>query len=212
MLKGWVEPVISGMAPSFSTHEFIEQVRELCPADYAHDLAVCTAEHGFPVSLAVLHRAIVDDMKSSGRVRAIGTKESRDVRGNKHQTMIWKRLDDRSGPSRPRERGSLPRPRTPRRRAAPRERKAPPGPPKRLEPLRPLPYPTPGDALAAVRRARGWTMSELAQRAGVSLAAISRWERDERRMSRRTYEAVRKALGVAAARGRKRPRGAKRPR
>ena len=117
MLDRWIELAVSRMDRQFSTHEFIEKIRELYPVDYAHDLAVCTLDVGFPKSLGVLHQAMAIRLRRSGRVAMVGRKESRDLRGNKHLAVVWERLDE-ARLSRPREPGDT------RKRAAQRKRTA----------------------------------------------------------------------------------------
>ncbi len=57
-----------------------------------------------------------------------------------------------------------------------------------------------GLAIRALRRRRGWTQEELARRAGVSQAAVSRAERGEAEsLTVRTLAAVAEALGARAA-------------
>lgn len=115
MLERWIELAVSHMDRQFSTHQFIEKLRELYPADYAHDLSVCTLDVGFPTSLNVLHQAIAIKLGRSGRVAMVGKKESRSIRGNKHLAVLWERLDE-SRIGRPRE------PADTRKRAAQRKR------------------------------------------------------------------------------------------
>lgn len=179
MLDRWLEPAIRYMRPEFTTHSYIERIREVYPADYAHDLALCTLEQGFPRSLAVLHRAIVERLRKSDRIAVIGTKESRDIRGNPHRTLLWRRLDARRPPPRPRSE---------------------PVPGRRKASQRPPPAPMTGAQLREARLALGWTKTELARRAGVSLAAVSRWEAGERRMTWPASEAVQNALKAARSR------------
>ena len=174
MLERWIEPTVRYLRPEFSTHDYIEKLRQVYPADYAHDLALCTLQHGFPLSLQVLHRAIIGQLRKSDRVEVIGTKESRDIRGNPHRTLLWRRLDARRPPRGPR-----------------------PMPGGRRASQKPRPPPMTGAQLQEARLARGWTKTELARRAGVSLAAVSRWERDERRMQWPATEALRNALRAA---------------
>lgn len=100
MLEQAIELTVRHMRPEFTTHDYIEKLREVCPSDYAHDLALCTVEHGFPQSLAVLHRAIIMQLRKSDRVEVIGSRESRDIRGNTHRTLLWRRLDARRPPTR----------------------------------------------------------------------------------------------------------------
>lgn len=178
MLERWVEPAVRYMRPEFTTHDYIERLREVYPADYAHDLALCTLEQGFPQSLAVLHRAITAQLRKSERVEVIGTKESRDIRGNTHETLLWRRLEARRPPPGPR-RGPV----QSRRKAS----------------QRPRPPAMTGDQLREARLALGWTKTELARRAGVSLAAVTRWEAGERRMSWPASEAVQNALKAGRA-------------
>lgn len=176
MLERWIEPVVRYMRPEFTSHDYIEKLREVYPADYAHDLALCTLEQGFPQSLAVLHRAITNRLRKSDRVKVIGTKESRDIRGNTHETLLWRRLDARRPP------------RGPRREPVRSRRKAS---------QRPPPPAMTGAQLREARQALGWTKTDLARRAGVSLAAVSRWERGERRMAWPASEAIHDALEAA---------------
>jgi DNA-binding XRE family transcriptional regulator len=173
MLERWIEPAVRYMRPEFTTHDYIEKLREVYPADYAHDLALCTLEQGFPQSLAVLHRAIIGKLRKSDRVMVIGTKESRDIRGNTHETLLWRRLDARRPPPKP-QRG--------------------PTPSRRKASQRPRPPAMTGSELREARLALGWTKTDLARRAGVSLAAVSRWEAGERRMQWPASEAVQNAL------------------
>lgn len=57
-----------------------------------------------------------------------------------------------------------------------------------------------GLAVRAVRRRRGWTQAELADRAGVSQAAVSRAERGAARtLTLRTLERIAEALGARAS-------------
>ena len=173
MLERSIERAVRYMSPQFTTHDYIERLREVYPAEYAHDLAICTQEQGFPQSLAVLHRAISEKLRGSDRVEVTGTKESRDIRGNSHETLLWRRLDAYRPPRRVRR---------------------VPEPSKRSGNRRPPPPAMSGDQLREARTARGWTKTELAHRAGVSLAAVSRWERDERRMTWPASEAIQNAL------------------
>lgn len=173
MLERRIEPPVRHMRPEFTTHDYIEKLREVYPADYAHDLALCTLEQGFPQSLAVLHRAITEKLRKSERVQVIGTKESRDIRGNTHETLLWRRLDARRPPPRP-QRGPVPS--------------------KRKASQRPRPAGMTGAQLREARLALGWTKTELARRAGVSLAAVTRWEAGQRHMAWPASEAVRSAL------------------
>ncbi|MCH7837946.1 MAG: helix-turn-helix transcriptional regulator [Chloroflexi bacterium] len=181
MLDLCIAPTVRYMGPEFTSHDFIDKLREIYPADYAHDLALGTQKHGFPLSLQVLHRAVVARLRRSDRVDVIGKKGSRDLRGNPHPTLVWRRLDSR---------------RPPRKR----------GVPVPFEPkVAPPPAPTmSGGQLREARLARGWTKTELSLRAGVSLAAVSRWERDERRMGRGSYAAIQAALKQKGRRIRRR--------
>lgn len=183
MLDRWIEPTVRHLGQEFTTHEYIERLREICPADYAHDLALCTLKQGFPQSLAVLHKAIVEQLRALDCVKVVGTKESRDIRGNKHQTLVWQRLDSR-------------RPR--------RKLREPFHSVRRTEGRPPSPARTPpprmtGAQLQEARLGLGWNKTELARRAGVSLAAVSRWERDERRMGWPTFKAMQRALQAGQA-------------
>ncbi|MHB8893018.1 MAG: helix-turn-helix domain-containing protein [Candidatus Limnocylindrales bacterium] len=57
-----------------------------------------------------------------------------------------------------------------------------------------------GLAVRALRRRRGWTQAELADRAGISQAAVSRAERgDSRMLTVRTLERIAEALGARAS-------------
>jgi DNA-binding transcriptional regulator YiaG len=178
MLERWIEPVVRHMGPEFTTHDYIEKLRELYPADYAHDLALCTLGYGFPQSLGVLHKAIATHLRALDCVETIGNKESRDIRGNKHRALVWRRLDNRRPSERPREPV----------RSKAKQRLRPPTRQTQMSPS------ITGAELRAARTALGWTQTELARRAGVSLAAVSLWERDKRRMMWPTYEAVQSAL------------------
>jgi transcriptional regulator with XRE-family HTH domain len=53
-----------------------------------------------------------------------------------------------------------------------------------------------GARLRAVRQARGWTQVALAERLGVSAAAVSRWESQGRAPSWVAWERLAAALGV----------------
>jgi len=176
MLEGWIEPAVRHMGPEFTTHEYIEKLREICPTDYAHDLALCTLRYGFPQSLAVLHKTIVTKLRKLGQVQVVDRKESRDIRGNKHETLVWRRLDARRPLRRLRE------PLRPRASSGGRSQRAI------------APPPMTGSQLQEARAAVGWTQTELARRAGVSPAAVSLWERDKRRMTWPTYETLQRAL------------------
>ncbi|AXO32610.1 ImmA/IrrE family metallo-endopeptidase [Micromonospora sp. B006] len=56
-----------------------------------------------------------------------------------------------------------------------------------------------GEALVTARRARGLTQGELAQAAGVTQAALSRYENDQREPDAAVLEKLAKALGVTVA-------------
>ncbi len=175
MLEQRIERTTRHMRPEFTTHDYIERIRDVYPADYAHDLAVCTLERGFPQSLAIVHRAVTDKLRRSGRVEAIGTKESRDIRGNSHRTLLWRRLDAKRAPQ------------TRRRQAFRGRRRASDRPPP--------PPPMTAAELQEARESAGLTKSELARRAGVSLSAVTRWEANERHMGPVAAEALHNALG-----------------
>ena len=191
MLERFIEPTVEHMGPQFTTHEYVEKLRELVPADYAHDLTLCTLEYGFPQSLALLHKAIANKLRKSERVKVTGTKKSRNVRANRHRILVWQRLDTRR-PSQPA-------------RLAPARRR-PTSRASRAASPRPAAPPMTGSQLRAARLARSWTETELARRAGVSLAAVSRWERGERRITWPAYEALCGALRTAATKARPRRR------
>lgn len=174
MLEQQIERTARHMRPEFTTHDYIEKLRDVYPADYAHDLAVCTLERGFPQSLAIVHKAITDKLRWSDRVEAIGTKESRDIRGNSHRTLLWRRLDARRAPP------------TRRRQEFRSRRKASDGP---------APPAMTGAELQEARESAGLTKSELARQAGVSLSAVTRWEANERHMGPVAAEALHNALG-----------------
>ncbi|HZJ05987.1 MAG TPA: XRE family transcriptional regulator [Nocardioidaceae bacterium] len=53
-----------------------------------------------------------------------------------------------------------------------------------------------GEALRAARRAQGMTQDDLVERAGITQAALSRYENDLREPSREVIEALAEALGV----------------
>lgn len=176
MLDRWLDVAVGHMPSEFSTHDFVEKLREFYPADYAHDLAVCTVREGFPASLAVLHQAIAIRLRRSERVRSIGLKSDRNIRGNRHASLVWNRLDARAPSRRPRI-----------------VRVRPKGQKPVRQPLRPT---LNGNQLEAARLARGWTQAELARRAGVSLSAVNRWECGERRMTDYSYSLIKRALAV----------------
>lgn len=53
-----------------------------------------------------------------------------------------------------------------------------------------------GEALRVARRAKGITQAELAERIGITQAALSRYENDLREPSQETVDAFAAALGV----------------
>ncbi len=183
MLDRWIEHAVRRMPHEFSSHDFIEMLESAYAASYAHDLALCTVRRGFPQSLAVLNKAITDKLRTLDNVKVIGEKESRNIRGNKHKTLVWRRLDSR------RARTKL---HDPVLRIGAGARQAPEGG-----------RPMTGAQLREARVARGWTQTELARRSGLSLASMTRWENGQRNMSWESFEAIREALEKGRSAGRK---------
>jgi len=68
-------------------------------------------------------------------------------------------------------------------------------------PGRPTTKPTPafGARLAALRQERGWTQAQLAEKLGVSVKAVTYYEREVSSPTTRTLARVAQALGIDAA-------------
>lgn len=223
MLEQRIVPAARRMPLEFSSHQYIERIRQLYPADYAHDLAVCTVERGFAKSLAVMHRAITDSLQLSGLVSTVGSKRSKDLHGNKHQTLLWRRRR----PDRTKIEAPLPlmtgselkqarlakgwtiadlarasglTATTIRRWEHGRlgmRRSSFDAIRRALRLRRRIPKPRKpwtGSELREARRAGGWSVAHLSRAVGVSAQSITRWERSGCELKPAAAEAIQAAL------------------
>jgi transcriptional regulator with XRE-family HTH domain len=55
-----------------------------------------------------------------------------------------------------------------------------------------------GEKISILRRQRGWTQDELAERVQVHTVQVSRWETGKMRPSRKTLQKIAEVLGVTA--------------
>ena len=61
------------------------------------------------------------------------------------------------------------------------------------------PAPVFGQRLAALRKQRGWTQAELAERLGSTVKMVTYYEREAENPTRKTIESVAKVFGVSSA-------------